>query len=514
MEGLIKEFDIKIPIETFRANEDPPSGIGLKVWEAAFNGNYDDLKELVDEWNGNQIVLNWQYNKGSYGNIYIDVYKSTPLMAACIGNCIKCIILLVNTSGVNVNLTNYCGTALWVAVNNLNPNAVEVLLKVKEIDIQKEKDNNCGKPLELAQEKYEVYSGYINMITPENAVYREFNLKIQKISRIIKSLEAAIRMKEYPFSVFSPRMGEPSRTPVPLKRRPSNVVTFDTTTEAPPEKLPTITLSIHGHGRELPNLELIRKNYKQEELDVRVFSAASELNVCAFHFENFEKKVDDTLVTALKNNSEKSSYDIIKEAIEPLSEKYKKDVADFLIKSGKWSKERLEAKLNADNTWHTYIPLWDKEYSFNDPILGNWIHVLNRSNIEGGHVFNEDPDDLINLVYDDGGAKILFDDARANGLFDEKKLPYFRHTLAGDLKKTDLSSILRVVSSYGFKVINIIDHSCRVVDTNKFNEEEIKQLHDEEKAQPINRAHGGNTFKKKRKSKKNKRKRKSKKNKK
>ena len=77
-----------------------------------------------------------------------------------------------------------------------------------------------------------------------------------------------------------------------------------------------------------------------------------------------------------------------------------------------------------------------------------------------------------------------------------------------------LNEIIDLLSSYGFKVINIIDHTCRSVETNSYSEEKIKELNDREKSQPINRAHGGNTIKRKRKSKKNKRKRKSKKNKK
>jgi len=490
MEELIKKHDIKIPIGTPKANEDPPSGIGLKVWEAAFNGDYDTLERLVDEWNGNKVVLNWQYKdlfyKTSSSTIF-NIKGSTPLIAASRNNCIKCIILLVNSSSVKVNLKNYVQeTALFWAVQSANIEATEVLLKVKGID-------DFDKPLEIAQINYNIY----NMNKKKNKLWRYFpdpetELKLQKYSRIIKLLEKAIRMKKESYNIFSPRVGGPELVPGSHQRRSPNVFTPETHQE----KLPTITLSIHGHGIEMPDAKLELQNYKKEKLDVRVYSAASELNMCGIHFyeDGIEKKIDDALVSALKNNSEMSSYDIIKETIEHPSKEYRKRVADLPIHSGKNSIYMAKAKFNADNTWHTYVPLWDKEYQFSDENLGNWIHVLNRKNIEG-NVFNEDPNKLLNLInFNDAGD--LF-----NQQLKACKTCYPKMLITPTTKIMLLSKIIDVVSSYGFKVINIIDHTCRSVETNRYSEEEIKKFHDDEKAQPINRAHGG---KKKRKTQKNK----------
>ena len=501
MEELIKEFDIKIPIETPKANEPAPPGIGLTVWEAAFNGDYDTLERLVDEWNGNKVVLNWQYKDYHYKNNY-GMKGTTPLMAACIGNHIKCIILLVNSSGVNVNIMNKSGTALFLATEHGNAEAVEVLLKVKEIDIQ-EGNDAFGKPLEIAQNKYKIYITTKEIYPPDSEIYKYKEAQVQKYSRIIKLLEKAIKTKEESYDIFSPR----AEAPVPLKRRPSNVFSPETLSE----KLPTITISIAGHGREYPSTILKKVNNKGEKLDVRVFSAASELNVCGFTFNSvFEKNMDDAVVGAFKRNNEMSSYDIIKEAIQPLSEVYRENAAiDLPIHSGKFSKEYVEGKFNADNTWHTYVPLWNKQYNFADKTRENWIHILNRKNIEG-HVFDEDPNKLINLIDSEDASNLYNQQLEACKTYQPKKF----FPLYDDDETVFLNEIIDLLSSYGFKVINIIDHSCRVVDTNRYSEEEIKKFHDDEKAQPINRAHGGNTIKRKRKSKKNKRKRKSKKNKK
>ena len=501
MEELIKEFDIKIPIETPKANEPAPPGIGLTVWEAAFNGDYYTLERLVDEWNGNKVVLNWQYKDYHYENNYA-MRLTTPLMAACIGNHIKCIILLVNSSGVNVNIMNIRGTSLFLATDHGNVEAVEVLLKVKEIDIQ-EGNDAFGKPLEIAQSKYKRYITTKEIYPPDSEIYKYTEAQVQNYSRIIKLLEKAIKTKEESYDIFSPR----AEAPVPLKRRPSNVLSPET----PPEKLPTITISIAGHGREYPSTILKKVNNKGEELDVRVFSAASELNVCGFGFNSvFKKNMDDALVGAFKRNNEMSSYDIIKEAIQPLSEVYRENAAiDLPIHSGKFSKEYVEGKFNADNTWHTYVPLWNKEYNFTDKTLENWIHILNRKNIEG-QVFDEDPNKLINLIDSEDASNLYNQQLEACKTYQPKKF----FPLYDDDETVFLNEIIDLLSSYGFKVINIIDHTCRSVETNSYSEEKIKELNDREKSQPINRAHGGNTIKRKRKSKKNKRKRKSKKNKK
>jgi len=454
------------------------------IWQAALDGNYDDLKTLVDEWNGNLTALNWENREVIYYKQKHNLYGYTPLKAACLSNCVKCIILLVNSSGVDVNLHQekvyftpgfFGGTALWLAARFGNVEAVEVLLSVEGIDVKKK--HNKKTPLEIAiffKKDFEFdLTSDTDYEVDHDVDYNIAAAMVEKYSKIITMLE----------------MAESQSPPPPLQRRPSNVYIPKTL----PEKLPTITISIHGHGIELPKNKLIRQNNKGEELDVRVYSAASELNVCGIHFylDQIEKKIDDALVSALKNDDEMSSYHIIKEAIEKPSEEYRKLVAEIRIESGKFSNHKVKAKFSANkfNTWHTYVPIWDKEYHFTDETFGNWIHVLNRKNIEG-HVLNEDPDKLLNLV--------KFDDT--NTLFGQQikacKTCYPIMLIPPTTKIILLSKIIEALGSYGFKVINIIDHTCRAVDATKYTEENIKEFYQKEQQQKINEALGGKTKRK------------------
>jgi hypothetical protein len=297
---------------------------------------------------------------------------------------------------------------------------------------------------------------------------------IEKYSKIITMLE----------------MAESQSPPPPLQRMPSNVYIPETL----PEKLPTITISIHGHGRELPHDKLKRQNNRGEELDVRVYSAASELNICGVHFhDNFEKNMDKALVEAFKNDDEMSSYNIIKKAIEKPSEEYRKRVASMTLRGldeGKSSLILAKSRFSANrfNTWHTHVPIWNKKYYFNDKKFekfGNWIHVLNRKNIKE-HVFNEDPDKLLNLINLDDSKNFLDQQLKAY-----RRLNPGRFKISDKDKSVSLKELINSLGSHGFKVINIIDHTCRAVDATKYTEENIKKFYEEEQKLKINEALGG-----------------------
>jgi hypothetical protein len=482
MEELLTEYNITIPTGKPNANIDPPTGTGMELWQAASIGDYDTLEKLIKEWNGNKVVLNWEYINEEFKEDNFSPYGSTPLKVACLSNCIRCIILLVNLPEVEVNLNYYkngcenlcCGTAIWLSALIGNLKAVEVLLKVDGIDIKKKHTDKT--PLEAAIYSYKILISE----TPDNKAL------IENHSKIIALLEEAE-------SQYRP----------PLQRMPSN--TF--IPETPPEKLPTITISIHGHGKELPNNELIKKNYKGEDLDVRVYSAASELGVCGIHFivsVPFEKQMDRILVSAFKTNSEMSSYNIIKKAIEQPAEEYRQAVSAHPYKSGKDSVDLGNAKFSANrlNTWHTYVPIWDKVYTFNDPQFGNWIHVLHRTDMNG-NVLNEDPDKLLNLVKFDDARRFHTQQTNIHPAWVfEEPIPRNKQFMTPSPNIMSLNKIVDSLSYYGFKVINIIDHTCRAVDTT-INEDKIKEFYQKEQQQKINQALGGE---KKRKSKKNKRK--------
>ena len=89
------------PNRSFHMSSVTPSDIiGQKVYDAAYAGNVEKLKNVLAECKGNKAALNWR-NMERYGR--------TPLVIAAYYNKIESVKLLLATSGVDVNASSDFG---------------------------------------------------------------------------------------------------------------------------------------------------------------------------------------------------------------------------------------------------------------------------------------------------------------------------------------------------------------------------------------------------------------------
>ena len=142
----------KVPLPTRRRNPgrkaqvDAPEGTGLRLYESAKEGNLSELSLLLDEWRGNESVLNWR----------LPGRGSSPLTISCVHDHVECVRALVNASGVDVNRGDDFGwTGLFYAAHNGNVKVVAVLLKVEGLEIDKAPTSEGCKdktPLDIASE--------------------------------------------------------------------------------------------------------------------------------------------------------------------------------------------------------------------------------------------------------------------------------------------------------------------------------------------------------------------------
>ena len=105
----------------------PPEGTGQRIYNAAYDGTYEELEALVEEWAGND-VLNWTDPEDEY---------RTPLHTVCrLGNLDK-VLLLARTAAVDVNKGTgyYHSSPLMVAINCSQVEVVDALLKLPEVDV-------------------------------------------------------------------------------------------------------------------------------------------------------------------------------------------------------------------------------------------------------------------------------------------------------------------------------------------------------------------------------------------
>ena len=115
---------------------DPPDGTGERIFELAMDGMVADLEPLLDEWSGNEAVLNWRYPYDG---------GPSPLIVACRDNRVDCVRALVNTAGVQINQSNDEGqTGLFYAAFWGRPEVIAVLLTVRGLDIDKAQTGDWG----------------------------------------------------------------------------------------------------------------------------------------------------------------------------------------------------------------------------------------------------------------------------------------------------------------------------------------------------------------------------------
>ena len=111
-----------------KAHIDAPKGIGRRLWDAAEKGDVVHLELLLDEWAGNEAVLNCQH-----------VSDFSPFTIACYERNFDCVRALASTSGVDVNLGFNAGklTALFHAAASGHSDLVKLLLAVEGLEIDK-----------------------------------------------------------------------------------------------------------------------------------------------------------------------------------------------------------------------------------------------------------------------------------------------------------------------------------------------------------------------------------------
>ena len=101
---------------------------GEKLWNAANQGEIKTMNPILDEWSGNEHVLNWKIP----GN------KSSPLITACINNKVECVKSLLTTPGVDINMgdINNLTGLFWAAIKG-HLNVVNLLIEREGIDLNK-----------------------------------------------------------------------------------------------------------------------------------------------------------------------------------------------------------------------------------------------------------------------------------------------------------------------------------------------------------------------------------------
>ena len=93
---------------------------GKRLYDAAYAGNVEKLKNVLVETKGNKAILNWR-NMERYGR--------TPLVIASYYNKIESVKLLISTPGVDINASSDFGaTALHFAAHRGHLEVVQLLL--------------------------------------------------------------------------------------------------------------------------------------------------------------------------------------------------------------------------------------------------------------------------------------------------------------------------------------------------------------------------------------------------
>jgi len=297
----------------------------------------------------------------------------------------------------------------------------------------------------------------------------------------------------------------------------------------PCEKYPRITIVINAHGRERPNF-LIPKS---ANMQCRVFSIAGKLGTCGFlpqteesdklaYFSMIKEFFSNTLIKHFNN----STYLIIKYYLYKLENSYlnkliKKKPEDFLFlydpnAEGDKEQQRKEHFENVkkaidmaieatEKNEHvrTYAPVINKFYEFvdegDDKFLDKYAMII-HSDIElqdkgFGETYKlSNKDDLINMA-----EQIHYADAKAKETSLELIEKYSKDRVDEKLKIKYLTllELLNILYSYGYKMVNIIDFSCR-----SYNERlgpeiiaEAEKLEQEGKSS-INRLCGGKSKRK------------------